>query len=109
MMGGSNATEGAALKPVGPAWRVGNDVHAVQNPECLPRLSTRQEKRGSWRSLLPRKLPRTAEVHARKLILHPNKLQRGDSGKFLMQILVHIRWASSKTKTRTVTKSFKKT
>lgn len=40
MMGGSNATEGAALKPVGPAWRVGNDVHAVQNPECLPRVRT---------------------------------------------------------------------
>lgn len=40
MMGGSNATGGAALKPVGPAWRVGNDVHAVQNPECLPRVRT---------------------------------------------------------------------
>lgn len=68
MMGGSNATEGAVLKPVGPAWRVGKAVQAVQKCGMSPSRADRQEKRGSCLNLLSRQLPRTADGHAWKVI-----------------------------------------
>jgi hypothetical protein len=83
MEGGSKANAGTGLNAVGLAWRLGKTrrFKPYKNRKS-PSTSDQKERRGSWQSMLPCRLSRTAGF-SRGSSLHPKAPTR----KFLMRFL----------------------